>query len=142
MQKKCLRSNSFSYYLEPTEFLFKDLNILALKTIGSIEIFYYWCWNIILVLSQNLLYWLLPHYLRKKIHNYNTKYCSSLHPAIGKSEATYGTISYHAILIWNYLWKLICINVTLACFKKWPLEYLQTHLIPYRTVRWSVCVCI
>ena len=60
---------------------------------------------------------------------------SSLHPAIGKSEATYRTFSYHAILIWNYLSKLICINATLACFKKRSLVYLQTHLIPYRTVR-------
>ena len=80
---------------------------------------------------------LLPHYLQKKseIHTYNTRHCSSLHPAIGKSEATYRTFSYHAILIWNYLSKLICTNVTLACFKKRSLVYLQTHLISYRTVR-------
>ena len=50
-------------------------------------------------------------------------------------EATYRTFSYHAILIWNYLSKLICTNITLACFKKRSLVYLQTHLIPYRTVR-------
>ena len=52
-----------------------------------------------------------------------------------KFEATYRTFSYHAILIWNYLSKLICTNITLACFKKRSLVYLQTHLIPYRTVR-------
>ena len=72
---------------------------------------------------------------KSEIHNYNTRHCSSLHPAIGKSEATYRTFSYHAILIWNYLSKLICTNVTLACFKKRSLVYLQTHLISYRTVR-------
>ena len=53
-----------------------------------------------------------------KIHGYNSRHCSSLHPPIGKSEATYRTFSYHAILIWNYLSKLICTNATLACFKK------------------------
>ena len=63
------------------------------------------------------------------------RHFSSLHPAIGKSEATYRTFSYHAIYIWNYLLKLICTNATLACFKKRSLVYLQTHLIPYRTVR-------
>ena len=66
---------------------------------------------------------------KSEIHNYNTRHCSSLHPAIGKSEATYRTFSYHAILIWNYLSKLICTNATLTCFKKRSLVYLQTHLI-------------
>ena len=50
---------------------------------------------------------------KSEIHNYNTRHCSSLHPAIGKSEATYRTFSYHAILIWNYLSKLICTNAML-----------------------------
>ena len=72
---------------------------------------------------------------KSEIRNYNTRHCSSLHPAIGKSGATYRTFSYHAILIWNYLSKLICTNATLACFKKRSLVYLQTHLIPYRIVR-------
>ena len=57
-------------------------------------------------------------YEKKEIHCYNTSHYSSIHPAIGKSEATYRTFSYHTILIWNYLSKLICMNVTLACFKK------------------------
>ena len=70
-----------------------------------------------------------------EINGYNIRHCSSLHPTIGKSEATYRTFSYHAILIWKYLSKLICTNVTLASFKKRSIEYLQTHLIPYRTVR-------
>ena len=66
------------------------------------------------------------------IHAYNNRHCSSLHHAIGKSDATYRTFSYHAILILNYLLKLICTNVTLACFKKRSLEYLQTQLITVR----------
>ena len=64
---------------------------------------------------------------KSEIHNYNTRHCSSLHSAIGISEATYRAISYHAILIWKYLSKLICTNATLACFKKRSQVYLQTH---------------
>ena len=72
---------------------------------------------------------------KSEIHGYNSRHYSSLHPAIGKSEATYRTFSYHAILICNYIPKLKCTNVTLACFKESSLEYLQTHRIPYRAVR-------
>ena len=49
---------------------------------------------------------------------YNTRYSGLLHPMIRKSEAIYSTFSSHAILIWNYLSKLICTNVTLACLRK------------------------
>ena len=77
---------------------------------------------------------LLPYKKKGEIPNYNTRHCSSLHPAIGKSETTNRTFSYHAILIWNYLSKLICTNAIFACFKNRSLVYLQTHLISYRTV--------
>ena len=55
---------------------------------------------------------------KSEIHSYNSRHCSSLHPAIGKSKATYRTFSCHAVLMRNYLLKLICTNVTLAYFKK------------------------
>ena len=53
---------------------------------------------------------------KSEIHGYNTRHCSSLHSATGKSDATYITFSYHAILIWKYLSRLICKNVTFSCF--------------------------
>ena len=62
--------------------------------------------------------------------------CNTYYPAIGKSEAIYRTFSYHAILIWNYLSKLICTNVTLACFKKRFLEYLHSYIIVF------FCMCV
>ena len=110
----------------------KDLKILAFKKLVIQRI-------LLLMFKHNI--GIVPKPIaslftkKSEIHNYNTRHCSSLHPAIGKSEATYRTFSYHAILIWNYLSKLICTNVTLACFKKRSLVYLQTHLISYRTVR-------
>ena len=124
--------NFFSYYLEPTESLFKDLKILAFKKLVIQRI-------LLMMFKHNI--GIVPKPIsslftkKSEIHNYNTRHSSSLHPAIGKSEATYRTFTYHAILIWNYLSKLICTNATLACFKKRSLVYLQTHLIPYRTVR-------
>ena len=89
--------------------------------------------KLILDLHQNQ----LPYKLLKKkheIHDNNTRYSGSLRSMIGKSEAICRTFSSHAILIWNYLSKLICTNVTLGCFKKKSLEYLQPHLISYSTV--------
>ena len=74
---------------------------------------------------------------KKEVHGCNTEHCCSLHPAIGTSEATYRTFSYYAILIWNYLSKFICTNVTVAYFKKKPLEYHQSHLILHRTIRYN-----
>ena len=37
-------------------------------------------------------------------------------------------ISSRAVLIWKYLLKLVCNNVTLACFKKKSLEYLHVAI--------------
>ena len=115
IQKKCVRVITFSHYLEPTESLFKDLKILAFKKLVIQRI-------LLLMFKHNIGIVRKPiaslFTKKSEIHNYNTRHCSSLHPAIGKSEATYRTFSYHAILIWNYLSKLICTNVTLACFKK------------------------
>ena len=132
IQKKCVRVITFSHYLEPTESLFKDLKILAFKKLVIQRI-------LLMMFKHN--FGIVPKPIsslftkKSEIHNYNTRHSSSLHPAIGKSEATYRTFTYHAILIWNYLSKLICTNATLDCFKKRSLVYLQTHLIPYRTVR-------
>ena len=112
IQKKSVRVVTFSHYLEPTESLFKDLKILAFKKFVIQRI-------LLLMLKHNI--GIVPKPIAslfppKKSENYNTRHCSSLHPAICKSEATYRTFSYHAILIWNYLSKLICTNATLACF--------------------------
>ena len=135
IQKKCVRVITFSHYLEPTDSLFKDLKILVFKKL----------------VFQRILLMMFKHHIgivpkpisslfkqKSEIHNYNTRHCSSLHPAIDKSEATYRTFTYHAILIWNYLSKLICTNATLACFKKRSLVYLQTH----RELFDKYCVCI
>ena len=104
IQKKCVRVITFSHYLEPTESLFKDLKILAFKELVIQRI-------LVLMFKHNI--GIMPKPISSlftkttEIHTYNTRHCSSLHPAIGKSEATYRTFSYYAILIWNYLSKSI-----------------------------------
>ena len=72
----------------------------------------------------------------EEIHHHNTRHSSLSHPIIGRTEAaaTYKTFRSQAILIWNYISKQIPINLTITCFKKTSLKYLQTHLVPYRTV--------
>ena len=40
-------------------------------------------------------------------HNYNTIQSRSLHPSVGRGEATYRSLSFHGVNIWNYLSKHI-----------------------------------
>ena len=41
---------------------------------------------------------------------HNTRYSNLLHPMIGRTEATYKTFRFQAILIWNNIFKQIHIN--------------------------------
>ena len=115
IQKKCVQVITFSHYLEPTESLFKDLKILAFKKSVIQRI-------LLLMFKHNI--GIVP----KPIASFCTKKVKSMviildivaHfiPRLVNQKQHYRTFSYHAILIWNYLLKLICTNVTLACFKK------------------------
>ena len=92
----CVRVITLSYYLVPTESLFKDLKILAFTKLAIQRM-------LLLMFKNNI--GIAPRSItssvtkKSEIHGYNTRHCSSLHPSIGKSEATYRTFSYHAILI-------------------------------------------
>ena len=74
-----------------TESLFKDLKILAFKKLVIQRI-------LLMMFKHNI--GIVPKPIsslftkKSEIHNYNTRHSSSLHPAIGKSEATYRTYIY------------------------------------------------
>ena len=94
-QKKCVRVITFSHYLEPTESLFKVLKIIAKKMVIQRILLLMFKHNIGIVPKP-----IASSFTKKReIHGYNTRHYSSIHPAIGKSEATYKTFSYHTILI-------------------------------------------
>ena len=129
IQKRFIRTITFSCYFEQTEPLFKELEILSFKKLVIQRI-------LLMMFKYSLGIVPKPITLlftrNDEIHHHNTRHSSLLHPMIGR---TYKTFRSQAILIWNYISKQIPINVTITCFKKTSLKYLLTHLVPYRTVK-------
>ena len=141
IQKKCVRVITFSHYPEPTESLFKDLKILAFKKLVIQRI-------LLLMFKHNI--GIVPKPIAS-LFTKKVKFIIIILDIVArfiqqlvnlKQHNYYRTFSYHAILIWNYLSKLICTNVTLACFKKRSLVYLQTHLISYKLFDKVLCLYI
>ena len=132
IQKRCIRTITFSCYFEQTEPLFKELEILSFKKLVIQRI-------LLMMFKYSLGIVPKPITLlftrNDEVHHHNTRHSSLLHPMIGRTETTYKTFRSQAILIWNYISKQIPINVTITCFKKTSLKYLLTHLVPYRTVK-------
>ena len=132
IQKRCIRTITFSCYFEQTEPLFKELEILSFKKLVIQRI-------LLMMFKYSLGIVPKPITLlftrNDEVHHHNTRHSSLLHPMIGRTEATYKTFRSQAILIWNYISKQIPVNVTITCFKKTSLKYLLTHLVPYRTVK-------
>ena len=132
IQKRCIRTITFSCYFEQTEPLFKEFEILSFKKLVIQRI-------LLMMFKYSLGIVPKPITLlftrNDEVHHHNTRHSSLLHPMIGRTEATYKTFRSQAILIWNYISKQIPINVTITCFKKTSLKYLLTHLVPYRTVK-------
>ena len=90
---KCVRVVTFSYYLEHTESLFRDLKILTFKKLVIQRIALLMFKHSIGIMPKPIASLFTK---KREMYAYNTRYCSSLHLSIGKSEATYRTFSYHA----------------------------------------------
>ena len=104
MQKRCIRTITFSCYFEQTEPLFKELEILSFKKLVIQRI-------LLMMFKYPIGIVLKPITLlftrNNEIHHPNTRYFNLLHPMIGRTEATYKTFRSQAILIWNYISKQI-----------------------------------
>ena len=59
------------------------------------------------------------------IHTNNTRRSTSIHTAIGRSEATYRTFSYRGAHIWNYISQNIPTDVSLV------RTHILAHPIPH-----------
>ena len=131
LQKKCIRTITFSHYLEHTDPLFKELKILKFTKLVIHRI-------AMLMFKYSL--GLVPMPIKtlfaknNQFHNYNTRQSGSLHSSLGRGEAIYRTFSFHGINIWNYLSKHIPVNVSYACFKKTTKCYLMENDFLYRLV--------
>ena len=90
IQKKCIRTISFSEYLAPSEPLFQKLNILNFEklVIQRISLMMFKCSLGGLPLPVSALF-----QYNSVIHTHNTRRSKFIHTPIGRSEATYRTFS-------------------------------------------------
>ena len=102
LQKKCVRIITFSHYLEHTEPLFKQLDILNFNALVtqriSLIMFKIHTASVPLPISNLFI-------LNNLRHNYNTRQKNDLHTQIRKNENSYKIFSFHGINIWNHISK-------------------------------------
>ena len=131
LQKKCLRIITFSSYLEHTEPLFHNLEILHFKqlVIHRIAMLMFKNSKEMVPIAIRMLFSRNDQY-----HNYYTRQSRSLHPSVEKGEAIYRSFSFHGVNIWNYLSKYIPTNVSHNHFNKLTKSYVLNNDIIYRLV--------
>ena len=125
LQKKCLRIITFSIYLEHTEPLFQNLEVLNIQklVIHRIAMLMFKNSKQMVPIAVRMLFVRNDQY-----HNYNTRQSRSLHPSVGRGEAIYRSFSFHGVNIWNYLSKHIPTNVSYNCFNKLTKSYLLNNI--------------
>ena len=115
IQKKIIRTISFSHYLDHTAPIFKELNILNLKKLVSQRIS-------LLMYKQYLN--ILPSPIHELFtmnstqHNYNTRQHTHIRTQIGRTEHVYKLFSFHGTNIWNHMSNKIPLDVSYACYEK------------------------
>ena len=96
LQNKCIRTITYSSYLEHTQPLFNSLNILCFHKLVV--------QRISLIMFKNEI-GLVPKPISQLFtrnsdyHDYNTRHGSSLHLLVGRGEAIYRSFSFHGINI-------------------------------------------
>ena len=95
MQKRCIRTITFSCYFEETELLLRLLEILSFKKLVIQRI-------LLMMFKYSLCVVYRPITLlfnrNDDIHHHNTRHPNLLHPMIGRTEATYKTFRSQAIV--------------------------------------------
>lgn len=129
LQKKCIRTISFSDKQDHTTPLFKQLDILCFSklVIHRIALMMFKHSLDILPQPMNDLFLKNDH-----IHNHDTRQRDNLRLVIGKGEIMYKTFSFHGIHIRNHLNMHISIDVSYPCYKKLSKKYIQNNDIVYR----------
>ena len=130
LQKKCIRTITFSSRLEHTAPLFDQLDILNFNKLVTqrIALLMYKHSNNTLPQPIHILF-----SRNDEFHNHNTRQSNHLHLPIGKREGIYKSFTFHGIHIWNYLIMHIPTNVSYACFKRSVKKHIQDNDIIYRT---------
>ena len=133
LRKKCIRTITYSSYLEHTQPLFDSLNNLCFHKL-VIQ-------RISLIMFKNEI-GLVPKPISQiftrnnEYHDYNNRHSNSLDVSVGRSKAIYRCFSFHGIIICSQLKMHVPTDVsyTSICFKKITLSYLIANDIVYRMI--------
>ena len=122
IQKKIVRTITFSHYLAHTEPIFDTLNILNFNNLVvhriSLMMFKY---------SKDLVPLPIVELFTRnyEFHTHFTRQSQSLHIAVE-------TFTFHGIRIWNYISTKISVDVSDASFKHSSKFFIKSNPIPYR----------
>ena len=128
LQKEYIRAITFSHYLEPSQPIFNQINILDFLKLVMQRI------SLMMFKQHN---GIEPTPIAKLFelnnlhHNYNTRQNRNLHTQIGNRESVYKLFSFHRINIWNNLSSKISTDVSYASLKNLVKTYLQQNDILY-----------
>ena len=130
IQKKSIRTISFSEYLAPSdsEPLFQKLNISYLEKLVIQRISLMMFKSSIGVLPSPVS---AIFQYNSVIHTHNTRRSKCIHTPIGWGEANYRTFSYRGAHIWNYISQNVPADVSDTCFKNLVKTHILAHRIPH-----------
>ena len=124
IQKRAIRTITFSSYLSPSEPIFQSLNILNFRKLVIQRV----CLLMFKISKCDV-----PKPLHSlfrtnnSYHNYQTRRSESIHVPIGRTEAIYKTFSYFGAHIWNHISNNISTNVSYSSFKHLVKFYIQNN---------------
>ena len=124
IQKRAIRTITFSSYLSPSEPIFQSLNILNLKklVIQRVSLLMFKISKCDVPKPLHSLFRINNSY-----HNYQTRRSESIHVPIGRTEAINKTFSYFGAHIWNHISNNISTNVSYSSFKHLVKFYIQNN---------------
>ena len=124
LQKKCLRTITFSVYLAPSMPLFQQTNILAFEKLViqriALMMFKYSKQDLPRPI-QNLFS------VNNEVHTHLTRSSTALRTPRGEREERYRTFSFRGVYIWNHISQNVNIDVSYASFKHIVKKYIQTN---------------
>ena len=124
IQKRAIRTITFSSYLSPSEPIFQSLNILNFRKLVIQRV----CLLMFKISKCDVpkpLHSLFR--INNSYHNYQTRRSESIHVPIGRTEAIYKTFSYFGAHIWNHISNNISTNVSYSSFKHLVKFYIQNN---------------
>ena len=124
IQKRVIRTVTFSSYLSLSEPIFQSLNILNFRklVIQRVSLLMFKISKCDVPKPLHALFRINNYY-----HNYQTRKSESIHIPICRTEAIYKTFSYFGAHIWNHISNNLSTNVSYSSFKPLVKFYIQNN---------------